>query len=142
MSKTSKQGDVAVARFLYEFTLHGVQVALPLSDSLCYDMLIDFNNHVSRVQCKSATRSDGDKLSVKLQRTHVLSERNVYKNYAEEDFDLLAVYDAVKDKCYLLPSSAWANKGGITLWFRPTREKQSLLCRDFELSVVLQTINK
>lgn len=137
---TNKQGNNAVAKFIYEFSSRGISVALPLDSSLPYDLIIDLNGKLQKVQTKSASRSTDELLIVKLQRTHLLAESRVYKNYTRTDFDLLAVYDTYRDDCYILTYPHWENKTTLNLRYLPTKSGQTkgiLFASDFRLNVAI-----
>lgn len=139
---TNKQASIATAKFIHEFTARGIPVSIPIDGSLSYDLVIDINGDLNRVQVKSTTRSDEIVLVVKLQRTHLLSERRCYKNYTKDDFDLLAIYDVNHNMCYLVGSKYWENKGTLNLRFKPTRSGQQagiLYASSFTLTNMLSS---
>lgn len=53
---STKQGDIGEARAIYEYTRMGYSVSCPLADSSNYDLIVEKNSILYRVQVKT-TRS-------------------------------------------------------------------------------------
>lgn len=53
-SKTKEKGDISEARALFEFQRLGIPVSIPWGDNLRYDMVIEVNNRLYKVQTKTA----------------------------------------------------------------------------------------
>lgn len=50
---TKKQGDMGLGAAIFHFTNLGQTVAIPLTDSQDYDLIVDFENSLKKVQIKS-----------------------------------------------------------------------------------------
>ena len=61
-----KQGNVGVARAIYEYSRRGYTVLLPASDSDKYDMVVDVNGTLYKVQVKTSRCKVGDKYQINL----------------------------------------------------------------------------
>jgi hypothetical protein len=62
---TQRKGDIATSQAIATFTAMGYDVAIPLTESAAYDLIIDDGAALFRVQCKySASRE------VDLRRIH------------------------------------------------------------------------
>ena len=65
MRTTQKKGDLAVAQAIATFTSKGFDVALPITESAAYDLIVDDTLGLWRVQVRfSSTRN------VELRRIH------------------------------------------------------------------------
>ncbi len=58
MKNTKKQGDIGLGAAIAYFTMKGYTVAIPLTDSQQYDLIVDIDGKLSRVQVKT-TRFKG-----------------------------------------------------------------------------------
>ena len=54
VSVRKRQGDIGVARAVYEYTKRGFTVLLPTSDSDKYDMVVDDGEKLQKVQVKTS----------------------------------------------------------------------------------------
>jgi hypothetical protein len=50
---SKKQGDIGIAATLYYFSVEGYTVSLPISDSQDYDLIVDIEDKLYRVQVKT-----------------------------------------------------------------------------------------
>jgi len=87
---TQRKGDIATARAVATFTEMGFDVALPLTESAAYDLIVDDGDRLIRVQCKfSAGRQ------VDLRRIHSNSTGYVVKRTSSGAYDWLYVLSGV-----------------------------------------------
>lgn len=52
---TKKQGDVGIGDAIAYFTGEGYTVSIPLTDSQSYDLLVDMNGSIKKIQVKTST---------------------------------------------------------------------------------------
>jgi hypothetical protein len=83
---TQRKGDVATARAIATFTAMGFDVSIPLTESAAYDLVVDADGELRRVQCKYIA---GDQ--VDLRRIHSNAQGYVVKRSAENSYDWLYV---------------------------------------------------
>lgn len=86
MRTTQRKGDIATAQAVATFTRMGLDVAIPLTESAAYDLLVDDGRRIRRVQCKYASTKDVD-----LRRIHSNSDGYVTKLILENAYDWLYV---------------------------------------------------
>lgn len=55
---TRKQGDIGVSQAIYWYTKNGWNVSKPMSDSTRYDLVIEKNGILKRVECKTTFYED------------------------------------------------------------------------------------
>jgi hypothetical protein len=84
MRTTQRKGDYAVAQAVATFTKAGFDVSLPLTESAAYDIVVDHNNILKRVQVRYFT----GKL-VELRRIHSNSQGYVIKKAKKNAYDWL-----------------------------------------------------
>lgn len=128
VSETCKKGRKAELIVMAEAAKRGYMVAVPMGHDSKYDLIVERNGKLERVQCKY-TQSNADTMRVACRSA---SEWVNYK-YTAEDIDWIAVYDETTDKCYYLPSS-FLGQHEIHLRFSPTKNNQAkgiLWAKDF-----------
>lgn len=89
MRSTQKKGDLAVARAISTFTASGYDVCLPITESAAYDLVIDDDNVMKRVQVRYASGRE-----IELRRIHSNSKGYVIKKTKAEAYDWLYVLNS------------------------------------------------
>lgn len=90
MKNTKLVGDIAQAKIIYELTLLGFDIYIPISDGPKADLIVNKNNCVYRIQCKSSLRG-------------FISNASSGKIYTENSFDIYAVYLSEINKVIFVP---------------------------------------
>jgi hypothetical protein len=100
---TSKQkGNIAELECLLAINKYGFKTSIPFGDDCRYDLVVDINNKLYRIQCKKSRalqNSEGFKFNTKsiVITTHGVKE----SKYTKDEIDFFAtVYDG---QCYLVP---------------------------------------
>ena len=96
MRDTQRKGDIAVSQAIATFTKLGYDIALPLTESAAYDLLVDDNLGIWRVQVRFTSRKEVD-----LRRIHSNSQGYVVKKIKTKVYDWLYVLNANGDE-YLI----------------------------------------
>lgn len=97
MRTTQKKGDFAVVTAIASFTKAGHDVSLPITESAAYDIVVDFNQKLYRVQVRYSNSA-----MVELRRIHSNSLGYVIKKTKAGAYDWLYVLSG--DKEYLVPN--------------------------------------
>jgi len=87
MRHTQRKGDIAVSQAVARFTKMGYDVALPLTESAAYDLVIDTGKGLKRVQVRYSSTRD-----VELRRIHSNSKGYVVKKAKANVYDWLYVF--------------------------------------------------
>lgn len=106
-----KQGDLGVARAVYEFTRLGYVVLAPLSDSSKYDLVVDDGERLYRVQVKTTRQmlSHGG-FAVNLKTCGGNTKQNTTRNRHPDDYDVLFVLTQ-DNRCWIIPAFELGNVG-------------------------------
>ena len=127
MAATKRKGDLAEMKVACDLLEKGYRVAIPFGEDCDYDLVVERDERLERVQVKYA-RSDDGSLTIGC-RSNSLTNGKVRptKHYTPAMVDWMAVYDAA-DRCYYVPSHELGQHGrcGITLRTRPTRNNQQI----------------
>lgn len=125
------KGDLAELKVLADLHEKGFGVSIPQSQNSRYDIVIDNNGTIERVQVKYS-RSNGNCIGVKCNSTSLWGN----KKYTEKEIEWLAVYDVVTDSCYYIPSHILGEGiSYLSLWFSPPKNKTKdkfLLALDYQ----------
>lgn len=105
VSVSKQQGDVGVARAVYEFTKKGYTVLAPLSDSDKYDLVVDDGKNLLRVQVKtSRCKSKSGGYAINLKTSGGNTKINTVRKRLAGDYDLLFALVETGD-CWCIPVS-------------------------------------
>lgn len=90
--ETQRKGDIGVTRAIFIFTEAGYDVALPITESAPYDLIVDDGTGLYRVQARYSSSRE-----VSLRRIHSNSTGYVVKKTKENAYDWLFVYHEGRD---------------------------------------------
>lgn len=94
------KGELGQVMVMGDLLKRGYKVAIPLGEDWRYDLIVDKNKNLLKIQCKYVEALNG---IIKV-RCETHDGRNYYR-YKKEDLDYIAVYDKVTDKCYYIKNS-------------------------------------
>lgn len=83
---------------LYEL---GCDVSIPFGNSQKYDLIIDYNNKLYKIQVKHAAEHDSDSFSFKTRWQGHNSKGYTQRSYTKQDIDFFATY--FNGNIYLVP---------------------------------------
>lgn len=102
---SKKQGDVGLGVAIGWFTTNHYTVAIPLTDSQDYDLIVDKDNALKRVQVKTTSRLQNGMYQVELRTLGGnQSWQGVAKHFDNTNVELVFVLTAAGDK-YLIPAA-------------------------------------
>lgn len=100
---TKERGDIAVGNAISHFISSGYEVCLPIGDKRDYDMVVEKDGILEKVQIKYAgLYSRGNVCKVGLRITGGNQSFAYTKKYQQNAFDILFVYTAKHEK-YIIP---------------------------------------
>ena len=114
----------------------GLTVLRPLCEGQRYDIVIDLQPALLRVQCKLARRAAGV-LSVRLQTSRYTPAGYVTTSYTASEVDAIAAYCPELHRCFLIPIDEACDRREIYLRLDPTRNNQAQgikWARDYDLA--------
>ena len=89
MRTTQRKGDIGVTQAIATFTRMGFDVAVPITESAAYDLIVDTGQELARVQCRYSSGKE-----VPLRRIHSNAQGYVVKRAAPAAYDWLYVLKA------------------------------------------------
>jgi Holliday junction resolvase-like predicted endonuclease len=106
MATTKTKGDLAELMVAANLRRKGYKVAIPFGEDWDYDLIIEPDDRLERVQVKY-TESDGAVLTVRCWSSSLTNGKVRHiKRYTAATIDWLAVYDRVTNRCYYIPATA------------------------------------
>jgi hypothetical protein len=136
---SDQKGNIAEAAIVASAAKLNIDVYRPVGEGGRYDMIVDLDDRLLRVQCKWASRH-GDILSVRCYSSRRTSGGIVSRGYTTDEVDAFAVYSLELDTCYLLPPELWAGRRQLYLRLAPSRNNQRVgvnWARDYEFAAKL-----
>ena len=97
------KGDIGVGQAICYYTINGVEVLLPIGDKKPYDLVIDRDEQLLKVQVKyTSCKNKTGNFRADLRITGGNQSFKTAKHYEDKDFDLCFVYTSEGD-CYEIP---------------------------------------
>jgi hypothetical protein len=121
---TKLKADIAESAVVTRLLKKGFRVLKPVGDRLPYDLGIDINGKLLKIQIKSAWARNGiyivDSRRTKTNRRHMIRSR-----YGAGDFDFAILYIDDLDVFYVMPMAEFSSYGSeITLVERASRQRK------------------
>jgi hypothetical protein len=138
----SQKGAAAEAAITAAVIQLGLTVLRPLCEGRRYDLIIDLEPTLLRVQCKLARRTGGV-LTIGLQTSRCTPRGYVRTSYSPGEIDAIGAYSRELGRCYLIPMSAISARHSLNLRLEPTGNNQAdgiTWARDHELEPVVQRL--
>jgi hypothetical protein len=112
---------VAEAAITAEVIQLGLVVLRPLCEGSRYDLIVDLEPRLLRVQCKLAKLTRGVRL-----RTNRYTPRGyVATTYSPSEVDAIAAYSTELRRCFLLPIAEVRGRHYVHLRIEPSRNNQA-----------------
>lgn len=123
-SKT--KGNIGETRLIYEFTKRGLQVSIPVGDNAPYDLVIEFNKKLYKLQVKYSDEkmfngSISSPVCSKNLKIKDMKASSQARSYID-DVDLIAIYFKEWDSVVILPIEQVT---GLNICFRKDKPKNN-----------------
>lgn len=110
-----QQGDIGVAAAIYYYTKSGAVVSIPNTDNARYDLVVDFDGKLTRVQVKTTGYKEKNSYIVQLRTAGGnRSWGGTVKKLDSSEFDELLVY-TMEGSVYTFPAEFVHDRSTITL---------------------------
>jgi hypothetical protein len=121
---TKLKADIAESAVTTELLKRGFRVLQPMGDRLAYDLAVDLQGRLLRIQVKSAWFSAEAKCYiVDARRTKTNRRRMLRKRYTADDFDFAIIYLADLGVFYVIPITVFSSYES-TVTFIETDKRQ------------------
>lgn len=107
---TKLKADIAESAVITDLLKKGFRVLKPVGDRLPYDLALDINGKLVRLQVKSAWfNRKTQSFCVDVRRTKTNRRRMLRSRYCKDDFDFAILYIDSLHVFYVMPISAFAS---------------------------------
>lgn len=141
---TKKIGNIGEAKVLASCVELGIPIYLQFGDNEPADYIIIVNNNCLKIQVKTSSTYDGEKVLFDLVSSTTHRKNGHKHKYSKEEVDLFLCYDEKKDNIFVIKNTG--NMSGVTIRYTPTKNNQKDFVRmysDYLLSVeTLQEASK
>ncbi len=112
MENTKLKGDIAEQSFALKCLKKGWDISIPIGDRLPYDLILDVNGALFKIQVKSAWfDSIKENYVVDNRRTKTNRRKMIRSSYNVTDFDFAVLYIDDLDIFYIMPSEVFISYG-------------------------------
>ena len=140
MDKTLIRGDVTELQCLLAFQERGYYCSIPFSGSCRYDIVVDINNHLYRIQCKSSSTQDNEKIQFNTCRTTTNTKETTRYFYSKDEIDYF--YTCWEGYHFLIPVEETSQSCKI-LRLKPPKQgiqSQMSIASDYLIDNVIDSI--
>jgi hypothetical protein len=140
----SQKGAVAEAAITLMAIQAGLTVIRPLCEGRRYDLVIELEPRLLRVQCKLARRLPGV-LSVHASTCRLTPGGYVRTSYTANEIDAVGVYSPHLHRCFLIPIDEISGRREVHLRLDPTKNNQAdriKWARDYQFPVVIRRLRQ
>jgi len=109
-----KQGSIGLTAAIYKLTQLGYTVSIPLIDNQGYDLVVDIDEKLYKVEIKSTSVKCPTGWSVQIKKVRPNRTTNVITPFDSKSVDFLFVYTTEGD-CYFIPSEDIETKSQLTV---------------------------
>lgn len=117
----------------------GLTVSRPMCEGRRYDLILDLEPQLLRIQCKLARTVEGA-LLIPIQTNRYTPQGYVCAGYNAAEVDAIAAYAPDSRHCYLLPMEEVADRRAVHLRLTPPKNNQAhgiRWARDYEFEASL-----
>jgi hypothetical protein len=116
---SKKQGDAGLGQAIAYFTMQGYNVALPLTDSADWDLIVEIDDILKKVQVKTSSQLKKN-TEIMIFNCDVKGGNRSFnkpaKTIQEQHWDYIFLYHLITGKQALIPKDALQNtKGQVNL---------------------------
>ena len=120
---TDQKGAIAESAIAHEAVKLGVGVYRPLVEGGRYDLILEANAALLRVQCKWATLSRGA-VVVRCYSSRRGPDRMIVRTYTSAETDVIAAYCLDTGSCYMLTPKQFTGRRNVYLRVSPSLNNQ------------------
>jgi len=138
----SQKGAIAEAGVTALAAQIGLSVLRPLCEGRRYDLVLDLEPRLLRVQCKLGRILD-NVLIVPLRTNRCTPHGYVSRAYSTDEIDAVCVYAAELHRCFLLPSEEVSNRRALHLRLsvaKNNQEKRVKWASDYEMAAMIENL--
>ena len=144
MNNTKLKGNVTELQCILAFTELGYQVSVPFGEDSRYDLIVDINNKLYKIQCKTCsefTDTYGEIAGITFKtcrQTGSNARTSIRTKYTKDEIDYFATF--YQGKCYLVPVEECSVEKRLRIIPPKNGTKIQNDMKEYELCEVLKTL--
>ena len=144
MIDTKIKGNVTEMESMLAFMKLGYQVSIPFGEDSRYDFVVDINDKLYKIQCKTCSEIIDNEEVVAIRFKTVRQSGSRATNwtrtkYEANEIDYFAT--SYQGKCYLVPLNECSNEKTLRIKLPKNNQTKGIsFLKDYELSEVLKTL--
>ncbi len=142
MLNSKQKGNLTELLCLAAFTELGYTVSIPYGDCARYDFIVDINNKLYKIQCKTANEVEDGVFRFSTRSTQVGTSSINTRTYSKDEIDFFATI--INKKCCLIPVEETSSRAK-TLRINPPKNGQKVginFVKDYELVSQLEKLKE
>ena len=140
MDNTLIRGDINELQCILDFQKRGYYCSIPFSGSCRYDLIVDINDKLYKIQCKASSYSEDEGvLKMSATRSTTNTQRTIKYTYSENEVDYF--YTSWKEYGFLIPINEVST--GKCLRIKPPKngiQSTMSIASDYLIDNVIQSI--
>ena len=134
MTEANQKGLITEIQCQYDFSKYRIILSKPICQDCRYDYIVDINNKLYRIQCKSAiVAEDGSFIKFKCHMTNI--RQNTEKYYEDKDVDYF--YTHYNGQGYLVPVNVGGKQEKVLRFSAKQNHSTILWAKDYTLEKIL-----
>ena len=137
---TPKQkGNITELECLLTFVKNGYKVSIPFGEDCRYDLVVDINNKLYRIQCKTSHALPNPKEGFKFKTKSVIITAHGTREstYSKDEIDFFATM--YEGQCYLIPVEECKKEKSLRFCYPVNGQKKGIsLARNYTLEEVIK----
>ena len=121
MLACKQKGILTEIECMAAFAKAGLTFSIPYGDHARYDFVLDINNTLYKIQCKTSSKKEDGVYLFSCRSTAANKSRAANRSYTSEEVDFFSTI--INEKCYLIPFSETSNHSK-TMRFVPPKNGQ------------------
>lgn len=115
MNTTVTQGSIGMSAAIYKLTEMGYRVAIPLVDNQEYDLIVDIEGDLAKVEVKSTSvKQSSGSWSVQIKKVRPNKTENTITGFDNSLVDYMFVYTTEGD-CFFIPAEDIDTKNQLSV---------------------------
>ena len=138
---TKQKGNITELECLLSFVKEGYKVSIPYGEDCRYDLVVDINNKLYRVQCKTshALTNPEDGFKFKSQSVVITTHGTKQSTYSEQEIDYFATM--YEGQCYLIPVNECGHEKTLRFRYPANGQKKGIsLAENYTLQKMIERI--
>lgn len=112
---SKKQGDAGLGQAIAYFTKLGYEVAIPLTDSADWDLVVEIDGVLKKIQVKTSVQIRNDIEVFQAEVKGGNKSSSTKKCIQDQDWDMIFLHHLLTGKQALIPKSSLTTSGQINL---------------------------